>query len=175
MEEDLEPEQTGDDEAWMTKGGGDGGGGGGGYYGGEGEEGEGGGIGQGGDGTPIDASDGRVIVVMVGPPGAGKGSVGAKIAAEYDIPLLHPTEIISTALASEQLSHYTTEAIKSALAMGHTMSAICESEDIVNDHTIMKVLGERIDDCGRGFVLDGFPRTIEQAELLDALLAETGT
>lgn len=64
---------------------------------------------------------------------------------------------------------------KNALVMGHTMSAICESEDLVNDDCIMKALGERIDDCGRGFVLDGFPRTIEQAELLDALLAETGT
>lgn len=111
MEEDLQAEATGDDEAWMTKGDG---GGGGSFYDGysDGDGGGGGGGGGGQSGTPIDASDGRVIVVMVGPPGAGKGSVGAKIAEAYDIPLVHPTEVIGTALEAEQLSHYTTEAIK---------------------------------------------------------------
>ncbi|HZO91415.1 MAG TPA: adenylate kinase [Chthonomonadaceae bacterium] len=105
-----------------------------------------------------------MILVLLGPPGVGKGTQGARIAVHYEIPT------ISTGAMFR-------EAIARGTELGRLIQRYkIERGEYVPDEIVVRAVRERISapDCRQGFLLDGFPRTIPQAEALDALLAELG-
>ncbi len=102
-------------------------------------------------------------IILLGPPGAGKGTI-AKALMEYD--------------GSVQIS--TGDILRAAVAagteLGKQAEAAMKAGDLVSDELIMGIMGERLqqEDCQRGYLLDGFPRTLPQARALKALLEELG-
>jgi adenylate kinase len=100
-------------------------------------------------------------LVLLGPPGAGKGTQAQRIAAKYDIPHLSTGEMLREAVAAD------TE-------MGRRAKAIMDAGQLVPDDVMNRLVAQRIaqPDATRGFVLDGFPRTVAQARALDDLLQQ---
>jgi adenylate kinase len=100
-------------------------------------------------------------VVILGPPGAGKGTQGKLIAGEAGIPHVNTGEMFRTEVAGES-DH------------GRPVRAILDAGDLVPDDLTIEVVRARLaqDDTAGGFILDGFPRTLAQAEALDRLLEE---
>ena len=98
-------------------------------------------------------------LVMLGMPGAGKGTQAREISQEFGIP-----EISTGAILREAVDHKT--------PMGLAVRPIIEAGDLVPDSLVAALVEERIGkpDCARGFVLDGFPRNLDQASILDQLL-----
>ncbi|MGH9146052.1 MAG: adenylate kinase [Vicinamibacterales bacterium] len=111
------------------------------------------------------AADGakRVNLIMIGPPGAGKGTQAERIAHERGVPKISTGDILR-------------EAIQEGTPLGLRAKAIVERGDLVSDDVMIGVVGERLQrpDTRRGFVLDGFPRTVPQAEALDEMLDGRG-
>lgn len=103
-------------------------------------------------------------LLLLGPPGAGKGTQAQLLVERYGIPQISTGEMLRAAVAAE------TE-------VGVRAKAMMERGDLVPDEVVIGVAEERLaqDDAQRGFILDGFPRTGAQAEALDALLARLGT
>src|SRR6266850_8117017 len=99
-------------------------------------------------------------LIMLGPPGAGKGTQAVRIADRLGVPQLSTGEMLRAAVQAE------TE-------IGVQVREIIEAGALVPDDTVLRIVAERIDalDTQAGFVLDGFPRTVGQAEGLDKLLA----
>ena len=95
-------------------------------------------------------------LIFLGAPGAGKGTQAEIIAAEYKIPTISTGNIIREALAN-------------GTDMGLKAKAFIEAGKLVPDDVVIGIIKERLaaDDCANGFILDGFPRTIPQAEALD--------
>ena len=102
-------------------------------------------------------------LVLLGPPGAGKGTQATRIKDRYRIPQLSTGEMLR-------------EAVAKGTEVGREAKSIMESGNLVSDEVINRIVAERIDepDCAGGFILDGFPRTIPQAEALERMLAERG-
>ena len=102
-------------------------------------------------------------LILLGPPGAGKGTQAAWIKNTYGIPQLSTGEMLR-------------EAVAKGTAVGREAKSVMEAGQLVSDEIINRIVAERIDepDCANGFILDGFPRTIPQAEALDRMLAERG-
>ncbi|MGZ4399591.1 MAG: adenylate kinase, partial [Gaiellaceae bacterium] len=102
-------------------------------------------------------------IVMLGAPGAGKGTQAVRIAEQLAIPHISTGAMLR-------------EAISSGSALGSRVKAIVESGELVPDELMVEVIRERLGrpDTSAGFVLDGFPRTTPQAEALDELLGELG-
>jgi adenylate kinase len=102
-------------------------------------------------------------IILLGAPGAGKGTV-AKLLTEHDGSVQISTGDILRA------------AVKEGSDLGKEAKAYMDRGDLVPDALIMKMMEVRLqgEDCGRGFILDGFPRTIPQAEDLQVLLAKLG-
>jgi adenylate kinase len=103
-----------------------------------------------------------MILVLLGPPGVGKGTQGTRIAVHYDIPT------ISTGAMFR-------EAVARGTELGRIIQRYkIEKGEYVPDEVVVQAVKQRTcePDCARGFLLDGFPRTIAQAEALDSLLAE---
>ena len=102
-------------------------------------------------------------LILLGAPGAGKGT---------------QAEVISEALSIPQIStgNMLREAVKNGTEYGLKAKAAMDSGALVSDEIVIGILKDRIaqDDCKGGFILDGFPRTIPQAEALDRMLAEMG-
>jgi len=100
---------------------------------------------------------------MLGPPGAGKGTQAKKIATRLGIPQLSTGDMLREAVASRSTS---------GLRAKHVM----DRGELVPDDVVVSVVTDRIDhsDTAKGFVLDGFPRTVPQAEALDQELATRG-
>lgn len=105
-----------------------------------------------------------MILVLMGPPGVGKGTQGARIAVHFDLPA-----ISTGALFREEIANGTPLGI--ALKRYNV-----ERGEYVPDEVVIRVVRERImrPDCARGLLLDGFPRTEPQAEALDAMLDGLG-
>lgn len=97
-------------------------------------------------------------IIFLGAPGAGKGTQAGKIAVHCNIPTISTGEIIR-------------EAIKTGTEMGKAAVQYTESGRLVPDEVVIGIIKERLakDDCKNGFILDGFPRTVPQAEALEKL------
>ena len=94
-------------------------------------------------------------LIILGPPGAGKGTQAAFIASEKNIPHISTGDMLR-------------EAIKNGTELGLQAKAVMDAGNLVSDELIIELVKERIsqDDCKNGFLFDGFPRTIPQAEAL---------
>jgi adenylate kinase len=104
-----------------------------------------------------------VEVVLLGPQGSGKGTQAKRIAADYGIPHIATGEIIRSMKEQET-------------PLGRELKAIYDRGDLVPDELMIRLIESRLaeEDTRAGFVLDGFPRTMAQAEALDALLRRLG-
>jgi adenylate kinase len=104
-----------------------------------------------------------VRLILLGPPGVGKGTQAKILVSELGIPQLSTGDILRQAIANKT-------------PMGLAAREIMDRGDLVSDEIVNGIVSERIDqpDCGKGFILDGFPRTIPQAKALDEMLAQKG-
>ncbi len=102
-------------------------------------------------------------LILLGPPGAGKGTQAKILVEAYGIPQLSTGDILRSAIAAQT-------------PLGLEAKAIVDRGDLVSDAIVNGIVSERLDadDCKPGFILDGFPRTIAQAEALDQMLADKG-
>lgn len=100
-------------------------------------------------------------LILLGAPGAGKGTQAEKICSRLSIPTISTGNIIR-------------EAMKNGTEMGLKAKAAVEAGKLVSDDVVIGIIRDRLkaDDCKNGFILDGFPRTIPQAEALDKLGVE---
>lgn len=100
-------------------------------------------------------------LIFLGAPGAGKGTQSDIVAEKYGIPTISTGVMIR-------------EAIKNNTEMGIQAKAYAENGKLVPDEVVIGIIGERLakDDCQNGFILDGFPRTVPQAEELDKMGVE---
>jgi adenylate kinase len=97
-------------------------------------------------------------ILILGPQGSGKGTQAKRIAASYDVPHVATGDILRAAVAEDS-------------ELGLRVRPILERGDLVPDDLMVNLIRERLED-EHGFVLDGFPRTVPQAETLDAMLEE---
>ena len=102
-------------------------------------------------------------VVLLGGPGAGKGTQAERIVADYALPHISTGDMLRDAVAR-------------GTEMGRAAQQYMESGRLVPDEVVIGVVRDRLaePDAAEGFLLDGFPRTVPQAEALDAMLAEAG-
>ena len=98
-------------------------------------------------------------IILMGPPGAGKGTQAKKLIAEFDIPHISTGDMFR-------------EAIKEGTPLGKIAQKYINDGHLVPDDVTIGLVKERLskDDCAKGFLLDGFPRTIPQADALDGSL-----
>ena len=99
--------------------------------------------------------------IFLGPPGAGKGSLAVKVAEAYKIPHISTGDIFRAN-------------IKAQTPLGVKVKAIIDSGSLVSDELTFELVKDRLaqDDCKNGYILDGFPRTIPQAEMLEKLVSD---
>ena len=102
-------------------------------------------------------------MILVGPPGAGKGTQAARLIDSYRIPHISTGDMFRAA-------------VKAGTELGKQADAFMKSGALVPDELVIAMVLERIqqDDCRDGFMLDGFPRTTPQAEALDRAMTEAG-
>jgi adenylate kinase len=102
-------------------------------------------------------------LILFGPPGAGKGTQAERLRKDFELPYIATGDMLRTN-------------VKEQTELGKQAKAYMDAGDLVPDELILAMAGDRLsqDDAQDGFILDGFPRTIEQAEALDAQLSQLG-
>lgn len=102
-------------------------------------------------------------LVLVGPPGAGKGTQAVRLAERLDVPHISTGDLFRANLKDET-------------DLGREAKRYMDAGDLVPDEVTVAMVRERLthDDAAKGFILDGFPRTVTQADALDSLLAKKG-
>ena len=102
-------------------------------------------------------------VIFLGPPGAGKGTQAKELARKYTVPHLSTGDMLRDNIAK-------------GTPLGQLAKPIMDRGQLVSDSLVLKMVADRIEkpDCWHGFVFDGFPRTVAQAQYLGVLLAQHG-
>ena len=102
-------------------------------------------------------------LIMMGPPGAGKGTQAAKLVKKFSIPQISTGDMFRAA-------------VKEGTELGKAAKACMDAGKLVPDEVTIGIVRERLakDDCKNGFILDGFPRTVEQADALKKILGDMG-
>jgi len=101
-------------------------------------------------------------IILLGPPGAGKGTQAAKLVATRDMTQLSTGDMLR-------------EARTSGTEMGQKVAAIMDAGELVTDEIVIGLIREKLEgNAGGGFIFDGFPRTLAQADALEKLLADMG-
>jgi adenylate kinase len=102
-------------------------------------------------------------ILLLGPQGSGKGTQAERLSAEFGLPHIATGDMLRAAVVANS-------------DLGRRVKPIVDSGQLVPDDLMIELIGERLgeDDAQRGFILDGFPRTLAQAQALDDLLRELG-
>ena len=102
----------------------------------------------------------QLNIVLIGPPGSGKGTQAARICERYSVPMISTGDILRAA-------------VKAGSPLGRRVQAVMAAGGLVGDDLMIDLVRDRLaeDDAASGFILDGFPRTINQARVLDEMLA----
>ena len=102
-------------------------------------------------------------LILLGPPGAGKGTQAQRIVEKHGIPQLSTGDMLRAAVTAET-------------DVGKRAKAVMDAGKLVSDEIVNAIVSERIDadDCAKGFILDGYPRTLVQADATEEMLAAKG-